>query len=88
LQSWTTPCGESNPLAAWPVAPIPAARLQDERWKCPEALFNPGLVGLEIWRKQMENHWEKFGSLKFMKLLNLWWAIDSYYSYSEATLDR
>lgn len=21
--------------------------LQDERWKCPEALFNPGLVGLE-----------------------------------------
>ena len=24
-------------------------RLQDERWKCPEALFNPSLVGLETW---------------------------------------
>ncbi|CAK9037137.1 unnamed protein product [Durusdinium trenchii] len=25
----------------------PTLQLQDERWKCPEALFNPSLVGLE-----------------------------------------
>ncbi|CAK9040166.1 unnamed protein product [Durusdinium trenchii] len=29
-----------------PVAEV-LLRLQDERWKCPEALFNPSLVGLE-----------------------------------------
>ena len=54
LQTYRELLSGHHPLRVAELAefqlPNGSISLQDERWKCPEALFNPSLVGLEPWR--------------------------------------